>query len=53
MDETESKTYEDQLSSEFSEVRENARLKQILKKAVLKDKAPESLREAIRRMIRQ
>jgi len=35
------------------EERENKRLRELLQKAVNKEKAPESLREKIRRMIRE
>ena len=35
------------------EERENRRLRELLQKAVNKEKAPESLREKLRRMIRE
>jgi hypothetical protein len=35
------------------EERENRRLRELLQKAVNKEKAPESLREKLRKMIRQ
>ena len=44
---------ESQKTTAFSEEQENTRLRKVLQKAVLKETAPESLRDAIKKMIRQ